>query len=224
MHIVIIDDEKILSKAVETKLYKCGYQVTTLMSFKDFLWFDTTQDVDLYLIDISLWDGSGIDIVKQLKKTKHTLSIPVIFISWHGDVDVKVEALDAWADDYIVKPFEFDELLARIRSNIRKTQPATHSSKLRYKNITFDSASRKVFTSGNEINLSKKEKQILEYFILNQNKCIPKALLQKMFWKDSSEFSILENTINVTICNLRKKLWETFILKTVVGEWYCLNK
>ncbi len=223
MHIVVLDDEKILTWSIKDKLEKQWYEVTALTSYTDFLWFDINQNVDLFLVDLSLWDWSGMDVVETLKQNKHTLFTPIIFISGHNDLNLKVSWLDAWADDYIVKPFQFEELFARIRSNIRKQHPDTPSSKITFWDIKFDSATRKVHVWNQEIRLWKKEKQILEYFMLHPGVCISKNTLQKMFWKWVTEYSIPENTINVTICNLRKKLRDKINLETIVWEWYCLH-
>lgn len=223
MRIMLIDDEKILSTQLKSKLEKNWYQVTLIMSYTDFLSYKDLSEYDLFLVDISLEDWNWIDIVKLLKKSASTRNIPVIFISWHTEVSLKIQSLDAWANDYVMKPFEFDELFARIRCNIRKKYPKLYSSNLIYNNIIFETASRKVFVGKKEVTLSKKEKQILEYLILHQNTCISKSLLQKMFWKNVSKYWIPENSINVTICNLRKKLWEQLRLRTIVWEWYCLQ-
>jgi DNA-binding response OmpR family regulator len=197
--------------------------VTLIESFTHFLSQSNLAEIDLFLIDISLWDGNWIEIVKSLKQSEITQNIPTIFISWHTEISLKVEWLDAGADDYLMKPFEFEELLARIRSNMRKQYPSFSSSTLTYNNIVFETANRKIYIKWKETTLSKKEKQILEHLMLHQKKCISKSDLQKMFWKGSPKFSVPENTMNVTICNLRKKLWKELLLKTIVWEWYCLQ-
>jgi len=220
---MVIDDERILSKHLKNKLEKNGYRVTLVESYSHFLSQEKLHEIDLFLIDISLWDWNWIEIVKELKRSPLTSNIPSIFISWHTELSLKIQSLDAWASDYIMKPFEFDELFARIRSNLRKQYPEINSSTLKYRNITFETASRKIFIHKKEIILSKKEKQILEYLMLHQNQCVSKLDLQKMFWKNAPEYSVPENTINVTLCNLRKKFWKHMQLKTIVWEWYCLQ-
>lgn len=224
MHIVLIDDEKILSNLIREKLEAHEYTVTILENYKTFLETKHQWKVDLFLIDINLWDGSWLDIIKVLKKDPKTRDIPVIFISWHNETDLKVQGLDLWGDDYIVKPFEFDELLARIRKTLRKDNLTPLSTEIKYKNITFDLWSRRIFIKWTEIILSRKEKQIFEFFMLHPDICIKKTVLYSQFWWDKKHNLIPDNTINVTICNLRKKLWKSFYLKTVIGEWYCLIK
>lgn len=224
MHIIVIEDEIILSQNLEKTLSKQWYEVEILSSYKDFTNYTKLHEADLFLIDISLWDGSWIDAVKIIKKSKLTKHIPVILISWHSEVHVKVAWLNYWANDYLVKPFNNEELLARIHVSLRQKYPETSSSTLVHNNIIFETASRKVLKSWKEIKLSKKEKQLLEHFILNPWVCISKKSLQEMFWKNSGKYTILDNTINVTVCKLRKKIWKDFLLETIVWEWYSLIK
>jgi len=223
MHIMIIDDEKILSQQINKKLEKNGYQVKLLNSYQDFIIQKGLEEIDLFLVDISLWDGSGIDIIKSLKKWPLTHNIPIIIISWHSDINKKVQWLDAWANDYIVKPFEYQELLARVRSNLRISNPGVTSSILEYNWLVFDTGSRTVKHNEIELMLSKKEKQILELFLSYHWECISKDTLKKMFWKWKPWVLVPENTINVTICNLRKKIWSWVEIKTVRWEWYILQ-
>lgn len=224
MHIVIIDDEKILWKSLETKLKKNDFSVTLMTSYSDFLEQVHVQKADLYLVDISLGDGSGFDVIKKLKEDINTQEVPVIFISGHSDTKTIVQGLDLGWDDYIVKPFESDELLARIRRCLRKDNIDISSSTVVFWNISFDASQRKAYLGEQEISLSRKEKQILEFFLLNPEKCISKQDLDNKFWWPESSLSVTENTINVTMCNLRRKLWPSFHLETIVWEWYCLYK
>jgi len=224
MHIVLIDDEKILSERIREKLENHGYSVTLIENFQAFLEMKMSKEISLFLIDISLWDGSGIDVIKILRSSNKTKHIPAIFLSGHNETSLKVESLDLWWDDYIVKPFEFDELFARIRNALRKNHTTNSTSKIKVWDIVFDTSSRRVYSKGEEITLSKKEKQLLEFFMTHPDICIKKETLHNTFWESTSKYSISENTMNVTICNLRKKLWKNFYLKTIVWEWYCLYK
>jgi len=220
---MLIDDEKILSGQIKRKLEKNWYRVTLVENYQHFLTQKNLEKIDLFLVDMSLWDGNWIDIVKILKQSNNTKNTPAIFISWHSGVDVKVEWLDAWANDYIVKPFQYDELLARIRSNMRISKPDVTSSKLEYNGLIFDTAKRTISYKQTDLNLSKKEKQILELLMSHRWECISKDTLKKKFWGWKSWSLIPENTINVTICNLRKKVWDWIKIETVRWEWYVLS-
>lgn len=224
MHIVLIDDEKILSAKIKKKLEKCGYRVTLLGSYKEFL-ESSLENVNLFLIDISLWDGSWMNVLRILKDSTSHQNIPAIFVSAHDELQMKVQGLDLWWDDYVVKPFEFDELLARIRRTLRNVEKPRKewTNTLTLGNISFDPGSMRVFLESEEVKLPKKEILILEYFLNNPDVCIKKADLYWRFWKHATEYSIADNTINVTICNLRKKLWDSLPLKTIVWVGYCLQ-
>ena len=223
MHIVIIDDEKILSKSIESQLTKYDYTVTLVENYTDFNKWNYPKMTDLFLVDISLWDGSGFDVIKKIKASEETKNTPVIFISWHGDTKTIVEGLDSGADDYIVKPFDTAELLARMRKCLRSNNTYAQWSEIVYKNITFDTNHRKVFIDEKEVLLSRKEKQILEFFLLNPEKCISKQDLEGKFWWNTEPSMTIDNTMNVTICNLRKKIWWGLELETIVWEWYYLR-
>lgn len=222
MHIVIIDDEKILSASLQKKLEQFDYTVTKIHSYRESLGLDFSS-VDLCLIDVSLWDGSGLDIIHSLKSSELTKNIPILIISGHDDVSTKVNWLDTWADDYIVKPFHPDELLARIRTLLRRSHDAVEVSSLTYKNIHFDTITREVSQKNENIDLAKKEKQILELFLVHTWKLIKKEEIIEKLWGKKSDF-VTDNTVNVTICNLRKKLGSSFKLTTKIWEGYILEK
>lgn len=222
MHIVIIDDEQILSKTIRTQLLKHDYTVSLISSYQNFLTTSISEKTDLFLVDISLWDGTGFDVMKVLKSKREFKSTPVIFISWHSDTKTKVTWLDLGADDYIVKPFNTNELLARIRKSLR-IKKIHYDSEIIYNNLIFDAYSRRVSVDNQEVSLSRKEKQILEFFLLHPQKCVSKIDLEEKFWWEKAFKKNIGNTINVTICKLRKKLWPNFKLETIVWEWYCLS-
>lgn len=222
MHIVLIDDEKILSNFIKKKLTAHDYSVSLISSFTEFMSLKAFKHVDLFLIDISLGDGSGFDVMEVLKSNKKTKDTPIIFISGHNDLPFKVRGLEDGWDDYIVKPFEFDELHARIRNALRKSINSPISTKITFGDIVFNTTSRSVYLKTKEVSLTRKEKRVLEYFLTNQGVCVKKPLLKEKFWDNLADDAEYENIINVTVCNLRKKLWSSLKLKTVVWEWYCL--
>lgn len=223
MHIAIIDDERILSHGIQKKLRAHDYDVSIMNSCKEFreakLW-----KVDLYLVDITLWDGSGFDIVEELRNDPERKDCPILIMSWHGDIQYKLNGFEIWADDYIVKPFNPDELVVRVRKRIQdKKYHSSVPGVLKYKNIVFDRLKRTVEKDGINILLSKKEKNILEHFIIRLGELVEKNELAENFWNNDNPYNIIDNTINVTICNLRKKLGDNFDLQTISGEWYILK-
>lgn len=222
MHIVVVDDEIILSAWIEKKLVQNDYEVTVLNSYSEFL-DSHFKNVNLYLIDVSLWDWSGFDIVSLLRTNPETKNIPILLMSWHDDIKTKVEWLDIWADDYIVKPFNPIELLARVRSHLRRREIPVHKNTIGYWDFSYNLNKKQISYKKELIPLTKKERQIIEIFLPQKNILITKENIIKKLWGSDNEW-ITDNTVNVTICNLRKKLWDKFKLKTKVWEWYILEK
>lgn len=220
MHITIIDDEKILSNLIKRKLESNDHHVSLFHSYTSFC-SSPFPETDMYIVDVSLGDGSGFDIVQKIRAQKDSETTPILMISWFDSVSTKVQWLDIWADDYLVKPFEMDELLARVRSLTRRTQTRFQSEKIIYGTYSFDLSTRDFFFWEKNIKLMKKEKQILELFLTSQDTLITKKYLAKKIWNRQLDL-VMENIITVTICRLRKKLWNDFPLHTKIWEGYIL--
>ena len=223
MNITIIDDEIILAKNISKKLEKNGYAVNTFHNCTDF--YQAQYDSsDLYIVDIWLGDWSGFEIIQWLRKNKQSTAY-IIITSAFWDLDKKLYGLDIWADDYMTKPCNPDELLARIKANLRrKSNTQVYVSWiLTYKNIVFDEDKNILTLSDEIINLTKKERLLVKIFLSQQNCLIEKSTIVSKVWQSDDELSVSDNTINVTISNLRKKLWSEFKLKTKINEGYILE-
>lgn len=223
MHISIIDDEKILAEKIRKKLEKQWYTVSIYHSCSDF--YDAYSIAsDLYIIDLGLWEWSWFDIIKWLRNEKY-LYTPIIITSWYSDIEKKVYWLDIWADDYITKPVIPDELLARINVQLRKTQKAKKMSNImEYWEILFDSKNNIIKLAGDEIILTKKEWQIVNFFIRHKWELISKNEIIHTVWSSEDFSQVSDNTINVTISKLRSKLWPSFKLITRVNSGYVLEE
>lgn len=223
MHISLIDDEKLLANKISKKLQLSWYIVDAFYSFQEFMqrWF--YEDIsDLYIIDISLWDGSWYEIIKELRNRKKT-NKPIIVISWFWEVDKKLFGFNIGIDDYITKPFSPDELIARIKALLRRSNENLNNKEIRYKGIYFDILSNEVFLNGEVLTfLNKKEKIILTYFLKNLWKLVEKESFIKVIWWYRST-DVTNNTINATLSKLRKKLWDNFPLQTIPHIWYILE-
>lgn len=223
MHISLIDDEKLLANKISKKLQLSWYIVDAFYSFQEFMhrWF--YEDIsDLYIIDISLWDGSWYEIIKELRNRKKT-NKPIIVISWFWEVDKKLFGFNIGIDDYITKPFSPDELIARIKALLRRSNENLNNKEIRYKGIYFDILSNEVFLNGEVFTfLNKKEKIILTYFLKNLWKLVEKESFIKVIWWHRST-DVTNNTINATLSKLRKKLWDNFPLQTIPHIWYILE-
>lgn len=222
MYITIIEDEKVLSKNISKKLLKNWFNTKVINSFTDFM-NEKFFDSDLYVIDISLRDWSWFDIIKFLRETKKCNS-PIIITSWYNDPDKKIYGLDIWADDYLAKPFSSEELIARIRALLRRSYRVTWNSKAIYKDIIYDIKNKTLKKNWNIIEVTPRELNLAEFLLFNVWKLITKEQLIYSVWWEYDLLKISDNNINVTISNLRKKLWEDFDFRTLINKWYILEK
>jgi DNA-binding response OmpR family regulator len=222
MNISIIDDEKILADKTKKKLEKHWYSVNVFHSCRDFYqWY--MLDSDLYIIDLGLWDGTGFDIIKWLRKDKKSTS-PIIITSAYADSEKKIYWLDVWADDYMTKPCVPEELLARVKAQLRRNNNSVDNWELlTYENIIFDTQNHIVKVGVKVVQLTKKEIQLVHFFLTHPGRLIPKNKIIYSVWNSSDFSSVSDNTINVTISKIRKKLGKRFKLKTKVNEWYILE-
>lgn len=224
MHISIIDDEKNLTSKISKKLKLNWYTVSEFYSYKDFMREGFFDDItDLYIVDLSLWDGSWFQLVKDIRNHKKS-QIPIIIISWYGDINNKIYWLDIWADDYLTKPFYPEELLSRVKAILRRPTVLSNNTKdLVYKNIVIKSPNNDVFLNWNLILLNNKERFIVSFFIKNKWRIILKESFIKTIWWHQSIFEVSDNTINATLSKLRKKLWDDFPIETKRNLWYILQ-
>lgn len=221
MHITIIEDEKILSSNIAKRLSKNWYNVRVINSFNEYM-KNRIDNTDLYIIDISLRDWCWFDIIKDLRETRKLL-VPIIITSWYTDTDKKIYWLDIWADDYLSKPYSVDELIARIRVNIRRTYKSSLTSIIEYNNINYDTSKKVITISWKIIKLTWNELLLAEYMIFNVWKIVTKTEIINSVWWSFDELKVSDNTITVTVSNLRKKLWNSFNLKTIHNRWYLLE-
>lgn len=220
MRVIIIDDEKILSSSIQRKLSYLWYNVEVFKSCQEF-YKTPNKKCDFYLIDLGLRDGNGIDLIKYIRSELQFWT-PIIIISWYEHTWHKVKWLDCWADDYVTKPFSFEELTARMRSVSRRKDNVSQWTLLKYKDFSFDLNSREVVKKWKLIELSKKEKQVVEFFMYNKWKFVTKKELECSIWWEYGK-KVTKNTINVTLFKVREKLWPEFNLETKSGEGYILK-
>ena len=220
MKVAIIEDDISLSLNIAKKLKRSWYDCIVSNSIEEFK-SSVLDDADLFIIDIWLWDASWFEIVKWLREDKNN-SCPILIMSWYSDIDNKLKWFKLWIDDYISKPVIPEELVARVSALFRRWS-TIKKAKVKYNNLTFDFNLREVILWDDKVLLTRKELQIVEFFLLNKWRIITKAELVKSVWWTVDLFDVTYNTINVTICKMRKKLWEQFNLNTVSWIWYILN-
>lgn len=205
MHIVLVEDNAVLAKSIHSVLKESGYTTTLFVgngSVAHTWLLDNAPSYDLIILDILLPEMNGFEICKSLRCAG--ISVPILMLTSKGTSEDVVEGLDCGADDYLKKPFVFDELLARLRSLARREPNVLASTITLTSDITIDFLAQKVFKQGAEVRLTTKEFAILSYFIHNPNK----VLTQQELYDHVFDFAEVQmsNTIEVHIKNLRKKL------------------
>jgi len=218
VRILIIEDDEILANTLKEGLSEEGYAVDVAYTGDDGLYMAETMPYDVILLDLMLPEIDGFTILERLRK--EGIDIPVLILTAKDSIDDKVEGLDRGADDYITKPFEFSELLARIRALIRRAS-GNRNPIIKVRDITIDTASHEVYKNGERIPLSTKEYNILLYLVANRGKVITRDELMEHIY--DWEKSIESNVIDVYINFLRKKLSKDLI-ETVRGAGYIIRK
>ena len=201
MHILIIEDEKPLCCSIAEGLHMNGYETDTCFNGDEGLELCMTETYDLILLDLNLPGIDGLEILRQFRAYNSTT--PVLILSARGQIQDKVDGLDLGANDYLTKPFHFDELEARIRSLTRR-RFIQENVCLKCGQITFDTRTRKASIAGEHLSLTRKESALLEYFLLHQGRIISQEEMIEHLW--DGNVNSFSNSIRVHISSLRKKL------------------
>jgi DNA-binding response OmpR family regulator len=220
MKILLIEDEKILAGSILDYLQKEGYICEIAYNYRAASEKANLYEYDIILADITLPDGSGFDIIKQLK-TKIT-NTGIIIISAKNSIEDKIEGLDLGADDYIGKPFHLAELNARVKAVVRRKQ-FEGMQEIVCGEININTASFEVRISRQLIQLTKKEYDLLLYFISNKNRVITKESIAEHLWGDNIDAADSFNFIYTHVKNLRKKMAQANgkdYIKTIYGLGY----
>lgn len=223
MRILIVEDEKKLALALKRGLERKGYAVDCAFDGEEgeFQIETGQEDYDLVILDIMLPKRDGIEICKNTRSKK--ISLPILMLTARDKTQDKILGLDCGADDYLVKPFSFEELLARIRALLRRPRELL-PEELKVKDITLNCATRKVFKGGKEIPLTTKEFSLLEFLLRNINQVVNREQIIAHVW--NYEFDSFSNIVDVHIKNLRKKLEDRGkekLIETIRGVGYRLK-
>ena len=200
-HILIIEDEEDILELEEYHLQKEGYEVSGFLDTKRVEDFLEEESVDLMIVDRNLPNVEGSEFVKSLRAKGY--DIPVIFVTAKSDESDIEEGFLSGGDDYLTKPFNIRELILRIKSILKRVKNYTDAIKL-YKDIKIDTNQRLVFIGDHEIKLSKREFDLLNYFVSNRNRVIDRYELLENVWFDDEHMQT--KTVNVTINRLLKKI------------------
>lgn len=210
MRILIVEDEEKLARYLKKGLEESSYVVDLALNGTDGLHLATHEAYDLIILDIMLPEYDGVTILKRVRSAEiHT---PVIFLTAKNSTDDKVAGLDIGADDYIIKPFSFHELLARVRVCLRRGSHKT-SLKLKVADLTLDPITRKVFRGEKRIEMSPIEFSLLEYLMNHAGQVVTRTMISEHVW--DSNFESFSNVVDVHIAKLRSKIDKGFDMKLI---------
>ena len=218
MRLLIIEDERKIARVIAEALKRETYAVDAVHDGEEGFNLADSQPYDLLIVDRMLPGMEGAEIVKNLRKNGKNM--PILFLTALGTTEDKTFGLDAGADDYLVKPFAIDELLARVRALLRRP-PIQQPDVLKIADLTIDKQQQTVMRAGKTIDLTSKEYALLEYLIQHPNQILSKETLIDHVWDFDAD--ILPNNVEAYIKNLRQKIDKPFkkqLIKTVRGFGY----
>jgi two-component system copper resistance phosphate regulon response regulator CusR len=224
MHILVIEDEPKVARAIHEGLESEHYRVTVAATGEEGYFLATTRAFDLIVLDLMLPGRDGLEILNALRQ-QHCQT-PVLILTAKDAIEDRVLGLDTGADDYLVKPFAFPELLARIRALTRRGRPE-QALRLKISNLEMDCVTKKVMRRGREINLTAKEFELLEYLLRYQGQVVSRDMLARDVWQATDRATPLDNVIDVHITRLRQKVDAPFkkkLLKTIRGVGFVLKE
>ena len=221
--IFIIEDESSIIKLIEHNLKKNGFIVSLSVNGNDGLKELKKFQPDLLLLDWMLPDLSGIEICKNIRKDNSLKHLPIIMLTAKGEVEDKIRGLDSGVDDYLTKPFSFNELMARIKAVIRRSNPNTVSDNLKYDDLFLDRIEKRVFRDNQEIKLGPTEFRLLEFFLTNPKRVYSRDQILEHVWPNN--INVESRTIDVHIRRLRKSINfknKKELIRTVRSSGYSL--
>lgn len=222
MRILLAEDETALNRVITKRLEKEGYSVDSCCNGEDALHYINVGEFDAIILDIMMPNKDGLEVLKEIREAGN--DTPVLLLTARDSVEDRVKGLDAGAEDYLVKPFSFDELLARIRVMVRK-QGKQITNEYRYADLVVDISSHMVWRGNDKISLSAKEFEILEYMLRNKEVVLSREKIENHVW--NFDYTGGTNVIDVYIRYLRKKIdnpYEKKLIHTIRGLGYVLRE
>lgn len=223
MQLLVIEDEKKVAKALQEGLEADHYEVTVAQTGEDGFYEASARAFDLIVLDLMLPGRSGIDILRTLRR--QNVQTPVLILTAKDAVKDRVTGLDSGADDYLVKPFAFPELLARIRALLRRGRP---DEILRFKctDLELDLTTRTAMRREEALELTPREFELLEYLLRHQGHVVSREMLARDVWEQAERATPIDNVIDVQIARLRRKVddpYEPPLIHTVRGVGFVLR-
>lgn len=219
--LLIIEDEQRLLRHLQQGLEEDGYDVLAAADGKTGQDLATTEAVDLVVVDLMLPQRDGLTVVREIRA--RGIQTPILILTARDTVDDRVQGLDSGADDYLVKPFAFEELVARIRALLRR-KPAETPDVLRASDLEMNLMTRSVFRGEHQLDLSAREYELLYYFLCHVDEILPRETIARDVWREPGP--VETNVIDVYVNYLRKKIdisGRPKLIRTVRGVGYCLE-
>jgi heavy metal response regulator len=220
MRFLVVEDEKRIADFLQRGLESAGYAIDVAGDGQSAIDMVHATDYDLIILDMMLPDMDGLKVLEKIRNRK--ASPPVLILSARGTVEDRVKGLEVGADDYLVKPFAFAELLARVRVLLRRGQPTPE--RLQVGDLVLDCIRRRVTRDGEPIELAPKEFSILEYMMRNRGRPLSRTMIVEHVW--DMDYDGLTNIVDVYIRHLRSKIddkWSNKLIHTVRGIGYMLD-
>lgn len=222
MRILIVEDQRKMAKFIERGLKEEKYAVDSAHDAEKALYATDINQYDLIILDVMLPGKDGFYVCRELRKKK--VATPVLMLTSRDSTEDKIAGLDFGADDYLTKPFIFEEFLARVRALLRRKNDSK-TTLLKYDDLELNQVTHKVKRAGKDISLSAKEYALLEYFMVRPEEVITRTMISEHVWNES--FDSFTNVIDVYVRYLRNKMDRTFprqLIHTLRGTGYMLNK
>ena len=223
MRVLVVEDEKRVAKALREGLEAEHYDVRLASTGEEGFFLANRESFDLVVLDLMLPRRGGLEVLDTLRR--RGLQTPVLILTAKDTVEDRVQGLDRGADDYLVKPFAFPELMARIRALLRRGR-ADQVLKLQHGDLSIDLVTRTVVRGGQPIELTVKEFELLEYLLRHGGHVVSREMLARDVWRVVARATPLDNVIDVTVARLRRKIDDPFaqkLLHTMRGVGFVLR-
>jgi len=220
--ILVVEDESKVARALREGLERQGHQIVIAPTGEEGFFLVNAEEFDLVILDLMLPGRDGLQVLSTLRK--RGLQTPVLILTARDAIEDRVQGLDKGADDYLVKPFAFPELLARVRALLRRTE---QGPQLRLADLEMNVVTRNAKRRGQYLELTGREFELLEYLLRHKEQVVSREMLARHVWKESARATPLDNVMDVHINRLRRKVDEPFdrkLIHTVRGVGFVLRE